>query len=89
MLGITADYFLALLTYYLALQYMPELYALVAAVLYSVTPASYVQSVSESARPLGAFLYSLSIVLLLNKGVLAMVLAACASVEEKLIKILN
>jgi asparagine N-glycosylation enzyme membrane subunit Stt3 len=82
MLGITADYFLALLTYCLVLQYMPELHALVAAVLYSFTPALYAQSVSESARPLGAFWYSLSIVLLPNKGVLAMVLAACASVEK-------
>jgi hypothetical protein len=75
MFDITADYLLALLAYCLALQYMPELYALVAAVLYSVTPASYMQSVSESARPLGAFWYSLSIVLLPNEGVLAMVLA--------------
>jgi len=76
MLGAVSDYGIALLTYFLGLQYMAEPYALVAAVVYSVTPASYLQSISESARPLGALWYSLSIALLPQKGILEMTFAS-------------
>jgi len=76
MLGVVFDYGTVLLTYLLGLQYLGELYALVAAVICSVTPASYLQSVSESARPLGAFWYGLSIALLPHRGVLEMILAS-------------
>jgi hypothetical protein len=75
MIGVISDYCIALLSYYLALQYVPELYALAAAVLYSITPASYLQSISESARPLGALWYTLSIVLLSSNGIIETMLA--------------
>jgi hypothetical protein len=54
---------------------VPELYALTTAVIYSITPASYMQSVSESARPLGALWYTLSIVLLLSRGIVETMLS--------------
>ncbi len=75
-LSTVSDYGIALLTYALALQYMPEVYALAAAVLYSFTPIAYVESVSESPRSLGALWYSLSIVLLPQRVILETVLAA-------------
>jgi hypothetical protein len=74
--GMASDYGIAILTYFLSLQYMSEPYALLAAVVYSITPASYLQSISESARPLGALWYNLSIVLLFSRGLLEMTLAA-------------
>jgi len=79
MLGAVSDYGIALLTYFLGLQYMIEPYALVAALIYSVTPASYLQSISESARSLGALWYGLTIVLLPQKGILEMILTAGAT----------
>lgn len=76
MLGVVSDYGIALLTYALALQYMPEAYALAAAVLYSFTPIAYVESVSESPRSLGALWCCLSIVLLPQRGMLEIAIAA-------------
>ena len=68
----------AILTYYLAEQIVPWPYPLIAAILYSVTPAAYLQSVSQSARPLGAFWYNLSIILVAQNNSLMLIFASVA-----------
>ena len=77
-LGSAADCGTALLTYFLAQRYVPEPYPFIAAILYSITPASYLQSVSQSARPLGSLWYNLSVILLLQNSPIAIMLASVA-----------
>lgn len=74
--GAISDYGTTLLTYSVALQYLPEPYAFVAAILHCITPASYLESISESPRSLGALWYNLSILLLVRQGPMEMVLAS-------------
>ena len=77
-LGVTADGCAMLLTYFLALQFVPEFYALIAMGIYAIIPATYVESISELPRSLGLLWYSLSIVLLSQQGIWALVSAAVA-----------
>ena len=81
LLGVVADYSLALAVYFVAIQFVPTPYALVASLIYCVTPASFIQSTSESARPLGALWYCLTILLLPSQSILWM---ACAAVTTTL-----
>lgn len=80
LVDLVADYCLALATYFVGLQVVPEYYALVAALIYCVTPASFIQSTSESSRPLGVLWHSLTILLLSSQNILLMVGAVVTTV---------
>jgi hypothetical protein len=75
-LDITSDLGIALITYYVATLFMPITYALVAGLVYSVTPIVYVEAVSETDRPLGLLWYTLSMFLLFQRGIFYLLLAA-------------
>jgi len=74
--GSAADCCVALLTYYLAEQIVPWPYSFIAAILYSIIPAVYLQSVSQSARPLGSLWYNLSIFLIVQSNPVMLPLAS-------------
>jgi hypothetical protein len=76
--GSAADCCVALLTYYLAEKVVPWPYSFIAAILYSIIPAAYLQSVSQSARPLGVLWYNLSIILVAQDNPAMLTLASIA-----------
>ena len=75
LIGLVSDYVLSLVVYFVALQFVPVPFALTAALIYCITPASFLSSVSESARPLGSLWYGLTILLLSTQNLFWMICA--------------